>query len=328
MTELSTYDGFNRIKHSDEQTSHPEKPQRPKSPNGLKKLLDILSLKRGIKSILMEDLRKANRAAYGTDVNHYAVYVNDQTPETGNSRIRSFEEKLDSKFGRDTMKRFSNAVMHWEDMQSGHTLITQASIDSINQHTLDETKLKSEGGNIIYTYRNNATELLNAIDASQLTETALYRGMDLPQTIIDSLENGTIFGMPLVSTSRKRGVAERYSGNTTGNLHPVMLKIEPGAKAIRVSEYGESPKNVFSYLGEPQGGNFTRDTDKKECVTNGVFQVTGVEKKGQTTVVTIKQLANFSVKEGRHVSVEPIDSNQPTQPKYVEKAPDLSQLAA
>ena len=119
---------------------------------------------------------------------------------------------------------------------------------------------------------------LDLVANSPETTEVLWRGMSVSDETLTSFENADTMSISLAAFSSARGEVDQYTTFHSADAKKVILKLEPGAKAIPV--VGFSP---FAIIGEH--------------VTSGEFEITGIEYDSatDTSTITIRQISTFDL---------------------------------
>jgi DNA polymerase III epsilon subunit-like protein len=117
---------------------------------------------------------------------------------------------------------------------------------------------------------------LDLVENSPETTEVLWRGMSVSDETLLSFEDADTMSISLAAFSSARGEVTQYTTFHSADSKKVILKLEPGAKAIPM--VGFSP---FAIIGEH--------------VTSGEFEITGIEYDSatDTSTITIRQISTF-----------------------------------
>ena len=114
--------------------------------------------------------------------------------------------------------------------------------------------------------------------------TPVYRGIYTQRpTEFDNLKKGDTFDIHGASSfTTSLDVASIFASKNS-SVNPVGAGVElKGARSVLLRVVGVRGLDVGKYTGEEDD---PEDVDEKEIVTNGIFQVTGVSKAGEMTII-------------------------------------------
>lgn len=117
---------------------------------------------------------------------------------------------------------------------------------------------------------------LDLVASSPETTEVLWRGMSVSDETLTSFENADTMSISFAAFSSARGEATQYTTFHSADAKKVILKLEPGAKAIPLVGL-----NPFAIIGEH--------------VTSGEFEINGIEYDSatDTSTITIRQISTF-----------------------------------
>lgn len=117
---------------------------------------------------------------------------------------------------------------------------------------------------------------LDLVENSPETTEVLWRGMSVSEETLSSFEDADTMSISLAAFSSARGEVTQYTTFHSADSKKVILKLEPGAKAIPM--VGFSPSAIIG-----------------EHVTSGEFEITGIEhdEAEDISTITIRQISTF-----------------------------------